>query len=74
MATVTLTGFDFAHGAEQRAPGFFKRALDRLIEARERRARLYVNAHLLMLDDETLAAAGFDRKTLEAEGASPYLF
>lgn len=74
MATATLTGLDMVPVAEKRAKGIFRRAFERLIEAREHQARLYVNAHLLLLDDEALAAAGLDRKTIEAEGASPYLF
>lgn len=74
MAIATLNGFHFAHVAERSGPGIFKRALARLIEAREHQARLYVNAHLLCLDDATLAAAGLDRKSIEAEGASDYLF
>jgi hypothetical protein len=52
--------------------GFFKRVLANMVEARSRQARLHVNAYLLGLDDETLASLGYDRKTLERQGASSY--
>lgn len=46
--------------------------LDRMISARERQVRRYVNASLLHLDDQTLASAGFDRKEIEKQGAVLY--
>ncbi|GIL01041.1 MAG: hypothetical protein BroJett030_09400 [Alphaproteobacteria bacterium] len=42
---------------------------DRMVKARERQARRYVNAALLQFDDETLARAGFSRQELERQGA-----
>ena len=39
----------------------FRNAFDRMIAARERQARLYVNGALLNLDDETLRRAGLTR-------------
>ena len=45
---------------------------DRVISARERQARRYVNSALLNLDDETLSRAGFNRKELEKQGSSFY--
>ena len=56
--------------------GEFRRAtragFNRVIEARERQARRYVNGVLLSMDDETLARAGVDRKGLERQGATLY--
>ena len=48
--------------------------LDRMIEARERQVRRYVNGALLHLDDKSLAEAGIDRKELEkrASAFSPF--
>jgi hypothetical protein len=54
--------------------GFFRGALDSLIEARSRQATHYVNGALLMLDDETLAAHGYDRETLKKSARAPYMF
>ena len=47
---------------------------ERMIAARERQARRYVNGVLLSLDDETLARGGFDRKTLKRSPATTYPF
>ena len=47
---------------------------DRMIAAREKQARRYVNGALLNLDDETLNRAGLDRKTIAAQGAANYPF
>ena len=52
----------------------FRNTFNRMVAAREKQARRYVNGALLSLDDETLARGGFDRKTLRAEGASNYPF
>lgn len=43
---------------------------ERMIAARERQARRYVNGALLNLDDETLAQAGFNRDELRKQGAT----
>jgi len=51
-----------------------RNTFDRMIAAREKQARRYVNGALLNLDESTLALGGFDRKTLEKEGASVYPF
>lgn len=45
---------------------------NRMITARERQARRYVNSTLLSLDDETLARAGLNRKELERQGSAVY--
>jgi hypothetical protein len=50
--------------------GFFRGALDALIEARAKQANRYVNGALLMLDDETLKANGYSRAELMRKGAS----
>lgn len=50
----------------------FRNTFDRMIAARERQARRYVNGALLSLDDETLARAGFTRSQLKQNGASVY--
>lgn len=43
-----------------------------LIEARQRQANRYVKGYLLTLDDETLKANGYDRKTLSKKGTAIY--
>lgn len=54
--------------------GFFRNALDSIIDARARQAQSYVNGALLMLDDETLAANGYKRSDLEKRARAPYMF
>lgn len=49
--------------------GFFRGALDALIEARARQASRYVNNTLLMLDDKTLEANGYNRAELQRTGS-----
>lgn len=44
---------------------FFHTALDAVVTARARQAQSYVNGALLMLDDETLASHGYNRKDLQ---------
>lgn len=53
--------------------GYFRRGFDLLVEARSRQASRYVNAGLLMLDDETLKARGYDRADLKKRAGSFYL-
>lgn len=48
--------------------GIMRRALGRVLAAREARARQSVNAYLLGLDDATLATFGYDRKAIEEAG------
>ncbi len=55
-----------AHDAKR---GFFRNAMDALVEARQRQANRYVNSALLMLDDETLKAHGYTRAELARRGA-----
>ncbi len=50
--------------------GFFRNALDTLVEARSRQASRYVNGALLMLDDETLKANGYSRAELQKNASS----
>ncbi len=52
----------------------FRNTFNRMVAAREKQARRFVNGALLNLDDETLARAGYDRETLRAEGATNYPF
>lgn len=53
--------------------GFFRGAMDALIEARTRQAARYVNGALLMLDDETLRSYGYKREDLARNGSAfPY--
>ena len=49
-------------------------AFGRMIEARERHARAYVNAALSQMDDETLRRAGLRREDVAKArgGAFPY--
>ena len=52
--------------------GFFRSALDSLVEARARQANRYVAGALLALDDETLAARGDDRASLRKQAVYFY--
>ncbi len=61
-----------AHGSTRR--GFFRGALDSIVAARSAQAARYVDGALLMLDDETLAAHGYNREQLRKRGASYYPF
>ena len=51
-----------------------KNTFDRMIAAREKQARRYVNGALLSLDDETLTRAGFTREGIRQQGSSVYPF
>ena len=51
-----------------------RNTFDRLIAAREKQARRYVNGALLSLDDETLSKAGFNRADIKRQGVSVYPF
>lgn len=53
---------------------FFRTALDRMITARERQARRYVNGALLHMDDATLTSLGRNRADIEREGAQDYMY
>ena len=56
------------------ARNIFRTTFDRLVAARERQVRRYVNGMLLGFDDEALKALGHRREDLIREGssASPY--
>lgn len=54
------------------ANSFLHNAFNRIVEARERQARRYVNGALLRLDDQSLASLGKSRDQLRREGASFY--
>jgi len=51
-----------------------KNTFERLVIARQKQARRYVNGALLNLDDATLNRAGLTRAGLKSEGASVYPF
>ncbi|MGB6117945.1 MAG: hypothetical protein WBF87_06985 [Mesorhizobium sp.] len=55
-------------------PGFFRSALNSLIEARTRQASRYVASALLTLDDKTLEAHGYSRAELQKRGQSGFPF
>lgn len=52
----------------------FRRAMDRMVSAREKQVNRYVNGYLLTLDDATLAANGYNRKSLEKAESAIYPF
>ena len=52
----------------------FRKAMERMINAREKRVQSYVNSTLLTLDDEILARGGFDRAELKKTVATAYPF
>ncbi|MXN63532.1 hypothetical protein GR183_01330 [Stappia sp. GBMRC 2046] len=66
MAIATTTSTSLRAGRSS-GKGLFNKAVDRMVAARERQARRYVNGYLLSLDDATLSAYGYDRKELERE-------
>lgn len=53
---------------------FMSSAYDAMVNARTRQASAYVNGALLMLDDETLKAHGYNRKELESKHSAFYPF
>lgn len=53
--------------------GFFRGALEAMMVARQRQASAYVNGALLMLDDETLKASGYNRDELMRRANVSYL-
>ena len=53
---------------------FFQSAIERLVSARERQVRRYVNGTLLGLDDAQLAELGRSREEIRREGAQAYFF
>ncbi|WP_319775585.1 hypothetical protein [Breoghania sp.] len=67
MAIASTSGI---HGGARHS--LFRRAFDRMVCARERQAKRYVNGYLLTLDDTTLNAQGLDRSQLEREGAMTF--
>ena len=52
----------------------FQTAFDRLVSARERQVRRYVNGALLAMDDAQLKSIGRTREQLQREGAQAYFF
>lgn len=52
----------------------FQNAFDRLVTARERQVRRYVNGALLAMDDAQLKSIGRTREELQREGAQAYFF
>ena len=55
-----------ATSAGSEKPSFWRRLMNRMIEARMAEARLHVNAHLMTLDDATLAKYGVDRIMIQS--------
>ncbi|MBW3095904.1 hypothetical protein [Pseudohoeflea coraliihabitans] len=53
---------------------FFSAAYDRMVKARERQVRRYVNGALMQLDDESLAILGRNRDEINREGYQSYPF
>ena len=51
-----------------------KSTFDRMVAARQRQARRYVNGALLNLDDETLNRVGLTRDDIKKDGVSVYPF
>jgi len=51
---------------------FFHNAYDRMVKARERQVRRYVNGALLQLDDDSLKMLGRTREEIGREGHQTY--
>jgi uncharacterized protein YjiS (DUF1127 family) len=52
----------------------FREAFDRMLAAREKQVRRYVNGQLLRLDDDALQAIGRTRDELRREGAKSFQY
>jgi hypothetical protein len=57
--------------AQANGRGFFRNAVEALIEARTRQADRYVKGVLLMLDDDTLQANGYGSRKDLHKSATP---
>tara|TARA_Y100000815_G_scaffold23077_1_gene19436 strand:+ start:787 stop:960 length:174 start_codon:yes stop_codon:yes gene_type:complete len=56
------------------ARNFLHTAYDRMVTARERQVRRYVNGALLQLDDDSLKILGRSREEINREGYQTYFF
>ncbi len=56
------------------AKSFFRNAMNRVVEAREKQVSRYVNGALMSLDDTTLKNLGTSREELRRKGATPCFF
>ena len=65
MATTTTSG-DLRLTGTAREQGAISRLMQRLMAARQRQVDAMISAHLLRLDDRTLAELGYERKSLQA--------
>lgn len=54
--------------------GFFRNAFDAMVAAREKQARAYIRGALLLMDDETLKAHGYNREELKRRAHVSYPF
>jgi hypothetical protein len=54
------------------ARNIFRNAFNRVVEARERQVRRYVNGALLSFDDDTLKTLGHRREDLLRDGHARY--
>lgn len=54
--------------------GLLHNAFDAVVNARARQVSAYVNGALLMLDDDTLKAHGYDRAELRRRPGAVYPF
>ncbi|ADZ69789.1 hypothetical protein [Polymorphum gilvum] len=70
MAISTMTSTGLVAETGRPSGGFFRRAFEHMVSAREKQARRYVNGYLLSLDDATLASYGYDRAELERQGSA----
>ncbi|MEM6711049.1 MAG: hypothetical protein AAF590_02075 [Pseudomonadota bacterium] len=61
MAAFTFSEPQYVLQRRSNKPSLIRRLLDQMIEARMVEANAYVQAQLMMLDDETLALHGIDR-------------
>lgn len=61
-------------GYKTMARNFLHTAYDRMVTARERQVRRYVNGALLQLDDDSLKILGRSREEINREGYQTYFF
>ncbi|CAN0594984.1 unnamed protein product [Laminaria digitata] len=74
MAALTFSEPQALVEPKAKKKSFLQIFFDAIVDARMAEARMQVNAHLLSLDDETLAKSGIDRAEISALGyrSSPF--
>jgi len=70
MAVATYSDYA-APKAGEKTDGIFSRIVNAIVRARSREAERLIAFHLLVLEDEDLAKAGFTREELQRKNPAP---